>query len=81
MLGSMGRDSSKCSLRMLDLACCSKLSRNFDSLSHHCFKACGGLASGRMWFNVAVCRASGVEARIDTLWQRVRHGLQEQMPS
>ncbi|KAG2584774.1 F-box protein At-B-like isoform X1 [Panicum virgatum] len=29
VLGSMGRDSSKCSLRMLDLAYCSKLSRNF----------------------------------------------------
>ncbi|CAO2207154.1 unnamed protein product [Urochloa humidicola] len=29
VLGSMGRDSGKCSLRMLDLAYCSKLSRNF----------------------------------------------------
>ncbi|PUZ52067.1 hypothetical protein GQ55_6G240500 [Panicum hallii var. hallii] len=29
VLGSMGRDSNKCSLRMLDLAYCSKLSRNF----------------------------------------------------
>ncbi|KAG2584791.1 F-box protein At-B-like isoform X2 [Panicum virgatum] len=29
VLGSMSRDSSKCSLRMLDLAYCSKLSRNF----------------------------------------------------
>ncbi|KAL6858904.1 hypothetical protein ACP4OV_017906 [Aristida adscensionis] len=29
VLGSMRRDSSKCSLRMLDLANCSRLSRNF----------------------------------------------------
>nr|CAB3483376.1 unnamed protein product [Digitaria exilis] len=29
VLGSMGRDSGKCSLKMLDLAYCSKLSRNF----------------------------------------------------
>ncbi|CAL5001407.1 unnamed protein product [Urochloa decumbens] len=29
VLGSMGRDSGKCSLRMLDLAYCSTLSRNF----------------------------------------------------
>ncbi|TVU05311.1 hypothetical protein EJB05_48469, partial [Eragrostis curvula] len=29
MLGSMGRDTGKCSLRMLDVAYCSRLSRNF----------------------------------------------------
>jgi hypothetical protein len=62
VLGSMGRDTGKCSLRMLDVAYCSRLSRNFLRLFEPpLFRGLRWLGVGKNVVERRGCRPSIVE--------------------